>query len=322
MSKIKVAYIVPEQTWLGSITLGQDMLTVAGNFWAPNNQHDKSPRFEFHLLNPESKSLTAGFSGTPLPTKALDKTSYDIIVLPAVWSVSNELLSKYTRLFQWLREQNKKETQFIGVVNGMFFLAEAGLLNGKTANTHWSMRHLFKLRYPKVNLDPTQLYISSGNMHCSTSINATLDLLLEIIEKYCDEDIATQCKHYFFTSKNFDYDSVQQQSHSQKTNDKLVLAVQEWINQNYSQNINLEELALQFNTSTRTLVRHFKKETDITPTQYIQQQRIHTAQKLLLNSTIPIEIVAQRCGYNSNTVFGRVFKQETGLSPLSYRHSR
>jgi transcriptional regulator GlxA family with amidase domain len=175
-------------------------------------------------------------------------------------------------------------------------LAATGLLDGKTATTHWGVAKIFKESFPKVNLRTDLMVVDEGRIFCGGGMTADLNLSLYLINKYCGREVA---------EKNH--------------NDSKILKAQEWIERNFTQNISIEILAKKVEMSTRNFNRRFKTATGETVVKYLQQVRIEAAKKELEDVKLSFDAISVHVGYENVSFFRRIFKQATGLSPAKYR---
>ncbi|MGYP000081270822 len=160
----------------------------------------------------------------------------------------------------------------------------------------------------------------ADHIYCAGGGLAWFDLGLHLIERFYGFEVAIQ------TAKSFviDYRRDSQLSYSlmkiaKPHQDALVQEVQNWMEQHYSQNFNLDEIAQHFNLSTRSLIRRFKAALDLAPNQYLQAMRIEAARKQLEQTDYTVEQIMLAVGYNDSSSFRRLFLKKTGLTPLDYR---
>jgi transcriptional regulator GlxA family with amidase domain len=203
-----------------------------------------------------------------------DVQDTDLIIISSILNIEK------TRFYQagvidWLKTQYRRGVQIASICTGAFVLAETGLLDGKTATTHWGFAAEFQKRYPQINLKPERLITDEGDLFCSGGYNAGTDLCLYLVEKHCGHEIALQSSKSMIADIGrttqapyaiFDF----QKDH----NDDRILAVQEWIEANFGQGQSYDRLAQKFGMSRRTFERRFKAATGDTPLFYLQRIRV------------------------------------------------
>ena len=245
----------------------------------------------------------------------------NILIVPTIGGPIQQTLDNNPELIQLLRKASKAGWTIAGNCTGNFLLAEAGILDGKSATTHWGFETEFKQRFPQVNLQADQLITRDENIFCAGGGIAWFDLGLHIIERSIDFETAMQ------TAKAFvlDYRRDSQLSYSlmriaKPHQDDLVNKIQAVIEQDCTISLSIDELATQHNVSQRTLIRRFNSALGMPPNTYLQSVRIEHARKMLEESDFNIDTVMNKIGYEDASSFRRLFKKRTGLTPTEYRN--
>ncbi|MBL4728012.1 MAG: helix-turn-helix domain-containing protein [Gammaproteobacteria bacterium] len=223
-------------------------------------------------------------------------------------------------MMNWLVQQHTAGSTLCSIVTGSFFLAEAGLLQGKSATTHWRFFDEFIERYPDIKLQRKRFITSDEKLYCTGSINAFRDIMLYFVEQLYGESIAGEIARQFTHELKRSYESLllnedQQRSH----HDEEIIKVQEWLDQNYQADVVISALAERFKLSVRSLNRRFKLATNTSPLQYLQNLRIEHAQELLKQSNLAVSEVADMVGYQDASYFTSLFKKATTVTPVEYR---
>lgn len=246
----------------------------------------------------------------------------DLIILGAISGDLVKSIEQNIHIVEWIKKQRiEHNAEIASLCKGAFLLAETGLLNGKQCSTHWTSQNLFIQRYPKVKLAPEKIISEDNGIYSSGGAYSFLNFMLYMIEKYYDRETAIEVSKI----SEIDIDRIEQSQfmvfNGQKDHqDEAVLEAQEFIERNYQQKINIEEIAKRVNVSGRNFIRRFKKATANTPLEYVQRVKIEAAKKLIESSTLHIQEVMFDVGYNDDQAFRKVFKKFTGLSPLAYRN--
>jgi len=221
---------------------------------------------------------------------------------------------------EWLRRQHQSGVRLASICAGAFLLAETGLLDGRTATTHWLYVERFNARFPAVRLDADQLLIDGEDLVTAGGLMAWTDLGLRLVDRYLG------VKRMLDTARLLVIDPPgrQQRYYSAFSprlshGDSAVLAVQEWLQETGAQDIALATLAQRAGLEQRTFLRRFRQATGMTTTAYCQQLRVGRARELLQASRLPLERVAWEVGYSDPGAFRKVFTRVVGLSPGDYR---
>jgi transcriptional regulator GlxA family with amidase domain len=302
---------------LSSIAGSFEILSYANNYWQTMGN---KPEIEIHIagfVNDLNLDVPF-FSANPVDIEEIKKT--DLVIIPSVSSHYNTIIEENKELIRWISDQYKGGAEIASICTGVFLLAATGLLDGKTCSTHWNAAAHFKRLFPNVNLNIDKLITAEKGLYTNGGSFSFLNLILFLIEKYFDRQTAIVC------SKGFQID-IERNSQSpfiifqtQKNHgDDLICKAQEYIEENLSEKISFEELALKLATSRRNFDRRFIKATGNTPVEYLQRVKVEVAKRILEKGRKSIFEVMYEVGYSDDKAFREVFKKITGLSPLSYR---
>jgi transcriptional regulator GlxA family with amidase domain len=220
----------------------------------------------------------------------------------------------------WLRRANAVVARMASVCSGAFILANAGLLEGKRATTHWLGCAELARRFPDVRVDPNAIFVSDGSLWTSAGVTTGIDMALAIVEedhgRKLADTIAAALVLYIrrlgFQSQ-FSPALVAQQSSS----DPLGPAVA-WARQNLAR-ADVESLARSASLSVRTLHRRCLEQLGTTPAKLIDKLRVEHARTLLATSALALKTLARDAGFGSTAHMNRAFERELGMSPQDYR---
>lgn len=317
----KVTILGFNQAYASAITGALDLFALAGITWQRMQGMAPEQSFEVRLASINQQDIQCINQLTLKSQVAIeDVHGTDLLIIPTIGGKLEAVLEANRNLLPIIRKFYQNGTDIASNCSGAFFLAEAGILNGKTATTHWGYAELFSLRYPEVKLQPDKLITQSGCIYCSGGGMAWFDLALLLIERYCGYDVATQTAKAHVLDIARGNQAAYAQLRSKKYHQDIEIKhIQEWLESNYSQSITLEALASLVNLSTRTFLRRFKKATGQTPVNYLQSLRVEAAKKLLETQSLSLETLTNSVGYEDLSSFTRLFKGLTGLSPSQYR---
>lgn len=317
----KVTILGFNQAYASTITGALDLFALAGVSWERFNGKAVSPMFEVEIASYKKRPIKCINQVEILANISIeDLQTTDLLLIPTIGGQIEQVLSENRPLLHFIKSFADKGSDIASNCSGAFFLAEAGVLNGKKATTHWGYADLFKQKYPKIMLTPESMITHTDNIFCSGGGMAWFDLTLMLIERYCGYDIASHTAKAHVLDMARSSQSAYANLGSKKYHqDQDIEQIQKWIERHYSASFQLNELATRFNLTLRTLSRRFKDATGITPLQYQQQLRIEAAKKQLETTQQSLDRIVTNVGYEDNTSFTRLFKRNTGLSPNQYR---
>jgi transcriptional regulator GlxA family with amidase domain len=252
--------------------------------------------------------------------RVADNPKADLVIIPALLGNFAEEIKRNEAAIPWITQQYKQGAEIASLCTGAFLLASTGLLKGKKCATHWIAYDAFKMMFPDVELVKTVVHEEHG-ICSSGGAYSFLNLILHLVEKYVNHEMAVQCSKIFeIEMSRFSQASFSIFSGFKMHEDDAVLLAQQYIEVNYAERINVEELASRSSLSRRNFERRFKKATKYSPAEYIQYLKIEAARRQLESSRYHINEVMYSVGYNDTKAFRSSFKKITGFSPLEYRN--
>ncbi len=244
----------------------------------------------------------------------------DLLLIPTIGDSVDKVLMQNVDLLPHLRRLADTQADIASNCSGAFLLAEAGLLDGRSATTHWGYADKFKSDYPLVDLQDNQFVTQSDNIFCAAGGSSFYDLALLLIERYCGREMSTQvAKTQIIDSKRGSQNSYTNVTLHKPHADPLITRVQEFIEDNFSQPIQVSNLAAMVNITPRTLNRRFQSAVAMRPIEYLQAVRIEQAKRLLESGHVTIKSLAHQVGYSDMSSFTRLFKRATELTPKEYQ---
>jgi transcriptional regulator GlxA family with amidase domain len=245
--------------------------------------------------------------------------SLDVVILPPslgdpIWTAQRDPLLRF------LKSQHSKGTVMTSVCAGAFLLAEAGLLDGRAATTHWSLAEELQARFPKIAVDGDKLVIEDGDIITAGGVMAWVELGLKVIERFISPAIVLGVARFFLVDaagreQRFYSAFAPKLAHG----DAAVLKVQHWLQRHAANKVTLPQMAAQAKLGERTFLRRFQKATGLNPTRYLQLLRLTKAREMLELSTQKIDQIAYRVGYEDPGAFAKLFQAQIGLTPSEYR---
>jgi len=223
-------------------------------------------------------------------------------------------------LTQWLREQHASGSILGGVCVGSILLAESGLLDGRSATTHWTSAKLFAERYPKVKLNADKPIVDDGDLITTAGLMAWSELGLRLVDRLLGPSIATSTAR-FLVVEHSDSASACGSNFAPILGhgDGSILKVQHWLQGSGAVDVSLASMAEQAGLEERTFLRRFRAATGLKPTEYCQHLRVGKAREMLEFTNGTIDHIAWTVGYQDPSAFRATFKKITGLAPSEYR---
>jgi len=221
----------------------------------------------------------------------------------------------------WLRAASRRVDRIASVCAGTFLLAEAGILRGRNATSHWKCVLELAARYPDTRVASDPIYVRDGKVSTSAGASAGFDLALAFVEEDLGSaiarDVARQLVMYLRRPGGQSQFSVALEREA--PSDGPIRKVQAWILDHLDEDLRVERLAEQAAMSPRNFARVFAREIGTTPARHVEELRLESARRHLENSGDTIERIASRCGLGSALELRRVFDRHLGVTPGEYR---
>ncbi|UYK78021.1 helix-turn-helix domain-containing protein [Xanthomonas sacchari] len=224
-------------------------------------------------------------------------------------------------LCQALRRAHAAGAQVVGLCLGTFVLADAGLLDGRPATTHWAALTRFAQRHPQVRLQPDVLYVDDGDVLTSAGTVAGIDCCLHLVRRRHGADVANRIARRLVVAPHRQGGQAQyiEQPLPASRRDAQLGPTLDWMLQRLDQPLRLDALAAHARMSRRSFTRQFRQVTGTTVVQWLAHQRLVRAQQLLERTDLPLERVAADCGFGSAGALRLQFTRDLGLPPSAYR---
>ncbi|PZQ49181.1 MAG: AraC family transcriptional regulator [Phenylobacterium zucineum] len=276
--------------------------------------------FDFRVCAAEPGRPLAGKLTTPLtitPTHGLDVVAGSDLVIVSATTPQAEYPAE---VLDVLRQAHAKGSILLSVCSGSFVLGAAGLLDGRRCTTHWMYAEAMQRRFPDTTVDPSVLFVDTGDIITSAGTAAGVDACLHLVRRELGAVTASTIARRMVVPPQ--RDGGQQQFVAvpipECCSDGFA-PVLDWALEHLADDHSVGSLAARAAMSERTFARRFVAETGTTPHKWLVQQRVLAARHLLETSDLPIEQVAERVGFGSSVVLRDHFRRATGLAPATYR---
>ncbi|MGO4211074.1 GlxA family transcriptional regulator [Terriglobus sp. 2YAB30_2] len=282
------------------------------------NLHARYPAYEITLVS-ERGGLVETSVGSRIHTETLKRRSFDTILVAGEHDPSGGALPGVVK---YLRAQGQRGVRIASVCTGTFVLAEAGLLDGRHATTHWYHAKSFRQQYPKVILDLDRIFTSDGSVWCSAGMSAGIDLALALVEQDFGREMARETAKLMVV---YHRRAGGQSQHStlldlDATSDRMqtVLA---YAKRNLAKPLSMTVLAKVAFLSPRQFSRAFKEETGQTPAKAVELLRVESARLMMEGGRFSVEEIARRNGFENRDRMRRSFLRILGLPPQAVQRT-
>jgi len=242
----------------------------------------------------------------------------DTVIVPGLLNISQEIP---VEVIEALRCAADRGTRIASICTGAFVLAEAGLLDGLRATTHWETADVFAKRFPQIRVEPDILFTDNGQILTSAGVASGVDLCLHMIRNDHGAAVAAKVAQFIVMPLERGGGQLQMITHETPDSQDNLSSILLWIVENLQRELQVAQLAELAKMSIRTFNRKFKEQTGTTPLQWILAARIKRAQQLLETTDLSIEHVATAVGFESSDTFRDRFKRIVGVSPLAWRNT-
>jgi len=314
----KISVIVPENGVLSSIT---DTLRLFHLINEQLKSEGKKPRFDVQLVGFKKEIyLDNGIVCVKVDKLLNEAFDNDLIIVPAIMGDVLKGTHLNRHYFPWLNTQYKRGAEIASYCVGAFIVAATGLLDGKRCSTHWMYANEFRAFYPDVKLMDEKIINEQNGIFSSGGGTSYWNLLLYLLEKYTNRQMVLFATRYFLLDIERQSQTAFMMFRGQKEHgDELVKNVQTYIEENYKDKFNIEEMSSAFAIVRRTLERRFRKATRNSIAEYIQRIKIEAAKKEIELGRKTIHEIMYEIGYSDMKAFRDLFQKLTGLTPLDYK---
>lgn len=221
----------------------------------------------------------------------------------------------------WLRKASKSARRVVSICGGALLLAQAGLLDGKRATTHWRLLDTLQSSYPKIQVQKGPIYIEDGKFWTSAGVSSGFDLTLALVENDLGFEISRDIAQdlVMFLRRPGTQSQFSQNLLNQARTPGPIRELQSWIHENLALDLSVDVLARRLNMSLRNFSRIFMRETGLSPAKFVEEVRLSYARQRLEQSRDKLEKIAIECGFGNGLSLRRVFEKNLGVTPSEYR---
>ena len=279
------------------------------------------PHFDVVAASMDGKPTVSDGGLAVVPQKSIrDVRHTDLVFIPDAGFEPGLMIEKHRALIPWLRKLHDRGTMIAAVCSGVGILAATGLLDGRSATTHWAMTEPFRQRFPQVDWRTDVFITEDRGIFTGGGIYSSIDLSLYLVEKLCGHTVAVECAKALL----IDMPRTWQTEYAvlpltTSHNDESVRKVEQWLQRHYGEEIRIEDVAARSGMSPRTFERRFRAAVGQSAVAYLQKVRISAARRMLEGGKRSIQQVSSAVGYQDIAFFRGLFKRQIGVSPAAYR---
>lgn len=220
----------------------------------------------------------------------------------------------------WVRARAGRARRVASVCTGAFLLGAAGLLDGRRAVTHWTRCGALAALYPRARVEPDPIFVRDGPVWSSAGVTAGIDLTLALVEEDLGRPLALAvARHLVMFLKRPGGQAQFSAALALQAGDERFAALHAYMADNLSGDLSLSALAAAAGMSERSLGRHYRAATGLTPTRAVERLRIEAARRALSETTWPVKRIARTCGFGSEETLRRSFLRHVAATPQDYR---
>jgi transcriptional regulator GlxA family with amidase domain len=297
-----------------------DALRKADQAWAQVHP-EQPPVFEVRLVGLDAAPVRCG-GGVWIDPESVASSSKrpDLVVIPGLSNDVDVSFAANVGWSPWVAKWAAAGSVVASSCTGAFLAAEAGVLDGHAATTHWAAADLLQQRYPRVRVQAHRMVIDENEVVTSGGATTFLNLVVHLTHRFGGAERAAQAAKLLLVDGHrltqLPYTILVGTRHH---SDDVVRLAQQHVAAELGNELTVERLAARAAVSPRSLERHFEQALGMSPSRYLQLVRIEAAKRLLEASADPVDHIRRQVGYGDASAFRRAFTRRTGESPAAYR---
>ena len=283
---------------------------------------DEIPPYHLELVSGDGSQTIlsgAGISVVSHRTATHCRGAIDTLIVPAAEMNLNR--DEMTRRNEWLCNFAGQSRRIVSICGGAFFLAEAGLLDGKKATTHWRGTKELAARFPKIHVQADSIFVKDGHVYTSAGVTAGIDLALALVEEDLGRTVALNCARELvvFMRRPGGQSQFSVSLESQRAERNTLNELIAWAVENLSGDLSIEAMAQRVHMSRRNFSRVFRSEVGQTPAAFVEKLRVEAARRRLEETDESLEAISAHCGFGSADSMRRSFHRVVKVAPSDYR---
>jgi transcriptional regulator GlxA family with amidase domain len=289
---------------------------------SPAGAADAPPAYSVEIVAAQAGPVRMSSGLELVASRALRGVRGEIDTLMIAGGEGSRVVLHDRTLIRWLQRTAPQARRVASVCTGALLLAEAGLLEGRRATTHWAFCEALANRYPRIRVESDPIFVRDGPIYTSAGVTAGIDLALALVEEDHGREAALEVARWMvvFVKRPGGQSQFSAQLEVQRPEPGPLREVQSFIVENPSADLSVEALAGRAAMSPRNFARVFAAQVGTTPARFVERVRVEAARRALEESDAGVEGVAGRCGFGSAETMRRAFVRNLRVSPAEYRN--
>jgi transcriptional regulator GlxA family with amidase domain len=278
-------------------------------------------RIKFVSTAPGPIATSAGFAFHADSLRTVPAKSVDTLICPGGEDEPIRAALRDQTLMRWIAEAARTAKRACSVCSGAFLLASTGILNGRTAATHWSATAELEHRFPGIKVDPESIYVTDGKCWTSAGVTTGIDMALALVEEDHGRDIAMAVARRLVVYMRRPGHQTQFSAalNAQDVKDDKLANLSSWVEANLTRRLDVETLAARVAMSPRSFHRHMQDELHVSPAKFVESIRLDAARRFLDDGKVDLAAVSARTGFSGPDHLIRAFNRRFGVTPAAYR---
>ena len=303
---------------------GVQLLDVSGplDVFAEANVQAGRTVYDLRILGTQPGEIRSSSGARLMPDMVIGENTVDVIDTLLVAGAPNAAnIPPDGRVIDWLRSATPSMRRYGSVCSGAFFLAQAGLLDGRRATTHWAVAERLARAFPSVTVDADALHVRDGRLWTAAGVTAGLDLALALVGEDLGREVAMRVagQLVMFFKRPGGQMQFSRKGEAVPVGRSALQEVQRWVAANPAHDHSVASLAARMGLSSRHFARLFRQEVGMTPGDWVEEARVVAARELLEAGDAAPKQVAGRCGFADADTLRRAFVRRVGVTPAEYR---
>lgn len=279
------------------------------------------PAYQLEVIATQSGPITTNTGMRIMADRAYQEIDgmLDTLIVPGCVDPIRALSER--ALIDWLRGTATRTRRVASICTGAFLLAASGVLDGRRVTTHWLYSEQLARTYPSIRVEPDSIFIRDGPVYSSGGITAGIDLALALVEEDYGSEIARFVARtmVMFLRRPGGQSQFSTYLSSEASNRHDIRELQAWVSSHPGDDLSIEALAERVAMSPRNFARTFLQETRLTPAKFVERVRLEATRCKLEQTSLPVEAIAEQCGFGNAGRMRRTFQRMLQVSPQDYR---